>query len=228
MFIEVGDNIFFICILTREHQNGTMLNHCVWLSVPYFLSLKNTWGQRQEKKPNMINLMSFVWSQIGYFLILFGTQIISNNPENKKKHRSHDQRQVTGEVILSNHPAQAGSPRAGCPGLAFECLRWDTLQPFWATCSIAHHHSKKSFPDAQTASLVLQSVPSGPVTGQHWKGPGSVLLVPSHQVFICTYKIPLNLTSMTLSATPPSSGKLGEGTLMDANNLTGFYRLFGA
>lgn len=32
----MGDNLFFICVLTRVHQNGTMLNHWVGLKMSIF------------------------------------------------------------------------------------------------------------------------------------------------------------------------------------------------
>lgn len=59
------------------------------------------------------------------------------------------------------------------------------------------------------------------------------LALSSHQVFMCTYKIPLTLPSVGLWCINHSSQlcvlcKLGKGTLMNAENLSGFYRVFGA
>ena len=62
----------------------------------------------------------------------------------------------------------------------------ETPQPLWATCASARSLSQgKVFPDVQREPPVLQLVPivPGPVTGHHWKEPGSVLFASSLQVF---------------------------------------------
>jgi len=45
------------------------------------------------------------------------------------------------EVIWSNLPAQAGSPKASCPGPCPDgfwiCLRMETIWPLWTNCSCA-------------------------------------------------------------------------------------------
>lgn len=91
-------------------------------------------------------------------------------------------------VILSNPPDQEEPLRSACPGACSNCFwiltRMETLQPSWATCSRIQLPSWwKVLPDVQMEYSVLQFVPivSGPVTRQHWKEPGSILLALSLQ-----------------------------------------------
>lgn len=63
------------------------------------------------------------------------------------------------------------------------------------------------------------------------KGLALSSLKPINQIFIGTYKIPLNLpstTSLSHSSQLCVLCKLGEGALMNADNLSSFYRVFGA
>lgn len=66
------------------------------------------------------------------------------------------------DVIWSNPPAQAGSPKACCPEPCSEgfwvCISMETPQPHWATCACAHPHSKTVFPDVQREPLVSACV----------------------------------------------------------------------
>jgi len=66
----------------------------------------------------------------------------------------------------------------------------ETPPPLRETCASAHR--KKVFPDVQWEPPVFVFVPtaSGPVTGHHWKEPGSVLFTSSVQVFAYIEKIP--------------------------------------
>ena len=102
---------------------------------------------------------------------------------------------LEGTVFWSNPLAQAGSPKAGRP-----VPRSDS---FWMSVSKDGHTTTSSgnlcqclvtcqvFPDVQTEPPVLQFVPiaSGPVTGHHWKVPGSICFTLSLQVFICIDEI---------------------------------------
>ena len=57
---------------------------------------------------------------------------------------------------------------------------------------VSHPHSEKKIPYVQRDPPVFPWVPiaSCPVTGYHWKEPGSILFAPSLQVFVYIGKIP--------------------------------------
>ena len=114
------------------------------------------------------------------------------------------------EVIWSNPPVQAWPRRVSCPG--------PCLDSFWISSRRRIHnlsgqlvpvrgqpHSEKVFPDVQREPPLFQCVPgaSGPVTGHHWKEPGSILFAPFLQVFISIEKTPLSLLFSRLNS--PSS-----------------------
>jgi len=93
---------------------------------------------------------------------------------------------------LSNCPAQAEPPRAGCPGPSpggfWISPRMKTPQPPRATCAkrSVNPHNEKVFPDLQREPPVFQFLPigTGPVIGHHWKESGSIVFAPSLQTFI--------------------------------------------
>lgn len=58
---------------------------------------------------------------------------------------------------------------------------------------LGHSQSKKVFPDVFTEPAVFQFVPiaqTGPATGHHLKGPGSIGFAPSLQLLTYINKIP--------------------------------------
>lgn len=89
----------------------------------------------------------------------------------------------------SNSPAQAGTPRAACPGLCPDGFFWiypimETPQPVWETSASALSSSvKKCF------LMFSEAIASDPVTENHRHEPGSVLFAPSPQVLVDIDKI---------------------------------------
>ena len=83
-----------------------------------------------------------------------------------------------------------------CVQMAFEYLQGWRLRNLSGqpVPVLSHPHSKKVLPAVLREPPVFQSVPaaSGPVTGHHWKEPGSVLFAPSLQVFMYIDKISLS------------------------------------
>lgn len=79
----------------------------------------------------------------------------------------------TLEVIWSNSPVQAASPRTGCPGLCPDSFwispRIETLQPSWTACTRAQSPAEqKMSPYVQTEPPVFQVLPiTSSVTGYH-------------------------------------------------------------
>lgn len=71
---------------------------------------------------------------------------------------------------------------------------------------LSHPHSGKVCPDRQREPPVSWFVPfaSGPVTGLHWKEPGSILLVPSLQIFVHMNQIPHKLFVLSRLSSPSS------------------------
>ena len=98
---------------------------------------------------------------------------------------------------LGQHPAKAGSPRAGCtgpcPGGFWISREKETYYAFRQPVPVlCHPQSKDVFPHVQVELPMLLFVPVAPcpVDGHHWKESGPILLTPILNIFIDISKVP--------------------------------------
>ena len=87
--------------------------------------------------------------------------------------------------------------------------RMETSEPLWATCASAWSPSQ------------FLPIASGPVTGHHWKEPGSILFAPSLEIFIYIGKIPLCLLFSRLKQSQLSQSFLMWELLQSFHHLGG-------
>lgn len=83
----------------------------------------------------------------------------------------------------------------------------DTDSPgslLWASCASAESLSQysKCLLIFRWNSLIFSLRPLPPVSGQHWEKPSSLFFIPSHQMFMHTDEIPLNLPRAACSQLP--------------------------
>lgn len=102
------------------------------------------------------------------------------------------------EVILSSPPAHTGPSGAGCISLqtSSEYLQGEGFhnlpeQPVPLPIDPQSKKKKKSSWSSE-GTLVFQFMPiaSSPVTGHHWKEPGSLFLLSSLQIFLTLIRLP--------------------------------------